>query len=445
LIRPIDSKSAEGGFARFRLHPSLLRAVAAAGFTEPRPIQVQTIPACMKGEDVMGLAQTGTGKTAAFALPILQRLLEEPGAGPLVLILSPTRELAHQIDAEFRTLAKFTKIRSTTIFGGVSASRQIQALRGRPEIVVGCPGRILDLLNQRKLDLSQVETLVLDEADQMFDMGFLPDVKRILRAVPDDAQRLLFSATMPQAIRDLAASMLHRPHVVELAHTSPAERIDHYLCPTPQDRKRELLDAVLDEDDCETAIVFTRTKHRAKRLAQQLAKRGLRAVGLQGNMSQPQRDRAMNGFRDGKFDVLVATDIAARGLDVAGVSYVINFDPPSTAEIYTHRIGRTGRSGESGIACTFVTAEDAAWVRATERVLKQRIPLRRYPGFEDEVLVAPANGARQRSANGRDSANPDARGASHAGPGRSRRRRSRRPGSGSAGASGRRRSSRRRG
>jgi ATP-dependent RNA helicase RhlE len=365
-----------------------MRGLAAVGFEDPRPIQVETIPACLEGRDVMGLAQTGTGKTAAFALPILQRLIEEPGAGPLVLILSPTRQLAHQIDAEFQRLAKFTKITSTTIFGGVSQSKQIAALRKRPEIVVGCPGRVLDLLQQRRLDLSQVETLVLDEADQMFDMGFLPDVKRILSRVPEDAQRLLFSATMPKAIRDLASSMLHKPHLVELAHTSPADRIDHFLCPTSQGQKRELLDRVLGEDDCESAIVFTRTKHRAKRLAKQLAAQGLRAIALQGNMSQPQRDRAMRGFRERQFDILVATDIAARGLDVAGVSYVINFDPPSTAEIYTHRIGRTGRSGESGIACTFVTGEDRDWVRATERVLGQPIPLRRYDGFEAEPASA---------------------------------------------------------
>jgi len=372
----------QGGFARFRLDGALERAVAAAGFDEPRPIQNETIPACMEGRDVMGLAQTGTGKTAAFALPILQRLIEEPGRGPLVLILAPTRELALQIDAEIRMLAKFTSIKTMTIFGGVSAHRQIQALRGRPEIVVGCPGRVLDLLAQRHLVLSDVETLVLDEADHMFDMGFLPDIKRILSALPNDRQNLLFSATMPKAIRELASRILHHPHVVELAHTAPAERIEHFLCPTSQGRKRELLDRVLGEDDCKTAIVFTRTKHRAKRMALQLQKQGLRAIALQGNMSQPQRDRAMSGFREGRFDILVATDIAARGLDVAGVDYVINFDPPSTPETYTHRIGRTGRSEESGKACTFVTNEDRAWVRDTERVLGSPIALRKYPGFE---------------------------------------------------------------
>ncbi len=396
MIRPYDAAPEGSGFATFRLAPPLLRAVAEAGFDTPRPIQTATIPACLAGRDVMGLAQTGTGKTAAFALPILQRLLERPGDGPRALVLSPTRELARQIDAEFHALARFTKLHSTTVFGGVATGRQVAALRRRPEVVVGCPGRVLDLLQQGALDLSRVETLVLDEADQMFDMGFLPDVKRIVGSVPKNAQRLLFSATMPSAVRDLADALLHEPHVVELAPARPAETIDHYLCPTSTDRKRELLDVVLADEACRTAIVFTRTKHRARKLARELEQQGRRAIALQGNMSQPQRDRAMQGFRDGAFDILVATDIAARGLDVAGVSHVINFDPPSTPEIYTHRIGRTGRSGASGVAYTLVTSEDRAWARATERVLGQEIPLRRYDGFDagrpplDRAAAAPA-------------------------------------------------------
>jgi superfamily II DNA/RNA helicase len=391
---------AESGFDRFELDSLLTRGLEAAGFHEPRPIQVETIPACLEGQDVMGLAQTGTGKTAAFALPILQRLIEEPGAGPLVLVLAPTRELAIQIDAEIRLLAKFTQIETVTIFGGVTASSQIRTLKRRPQIVVGCPGRVLDLLQQRRLDLSQVETLVLDEADHMFDMGFLPDIKRILAALPKDRQNLLFSATMPGAIRELAGRILNEPHVVELAIEAPAERIEHALYPVAEGRKRDLLDRLLSEDDCRTAIVFTRTKHRAKRLALQLSKQGLRAVALQGNMSQGQRDRAMGGFRDGRFDILVATDIAARGLDVAGVDYVINFDPPSTPETYTHRIGRTGRSDESGKACTLVTREDRGWVRDTERVLGSPITRRQFPGFEKEDLSAAGSGNGNRSGGG---------------------------------------------
>jgi len=390
---------AESGFDRFRLDAALTRGLQTAGFREPRPIQTGTIPACLEGRDVMGLAQTGTGKTAAFALPILQWLIEEPGEGPLVLILAPTRELATQIDAEIRTLAKFTDIKTVTVFGGMTARVQIQALRRRPQIVVGCPGRVLDLMQQRQLDLSQIETLVLDEADHMFDMGFLPDIRKILAALPNDRQNLLFSATMPKAIRELADRVLHEPHVVELAHTAPAEGIDHALYPIAEGRKRQLLDRILAEDDCETALVFTRTKHRAKRLALQLLRQGHRAVALQGNMSQPQRDRAMSGFRQRRFDILVATDIAARGLDVAGIDYVINFDPPSTPETYTHRIGRTGRSEASGKACTFVTREDSAWVRETERVLGARLPLREFPGFERETLATGSRSDRPKPTN----------------------------------------------
>ncbi len=378
---------AENGFDRFRLDSNLTRAIAAARFTTPRPIQAETIPACLEGRDVMGLAQTGTGKTAAFALPILQRLIEEPGPGPLALIVAPTRELAMQIDAEIRSLARNTKIKTLTVFGGVSIGNQIRALRHRPEIVVGCPGRLLDLMQSRQLDLSEVETLVLDEADHMFDMGFLPDIKRILAALPKDRQNLLFSATMPREIWTLARKVLRDPHVVELAPSAPAERIEHALYPVPEGRKKELLDRVLAEDDCGSAIVFTRTKHRAKRMALQLSKQGFRAVALQGNMSQAQRDRAMNGFREGRFDILVATDIAARGLDVAGIDYVINFDPPSTPETYTHRIGRTGRSDESGKACTFVTQADRGWVRDTERMLGAPIPRVQTPGFECGALA----------------------------------------------------------
>jgi len=382
----------------------------------------------------MGLAQTGTGKTAAFALPILQRLLERPGHGPLALVLAPTRELAIQIEAEVRTLAKFTGIQTVAIFGGVPARKQIQALRRRPEIAIGCPGRVLDLRQQGALDLSRVETLVLDEADHMFDMGFLPDVKKILAMLPRDRQNLLFSATMPKAIRELSERILGEPHVVEIAHTLPVERIEHALYPIAESGKRALLDHLLAENGRETAIVFTRTKHRAKRLALQLSKQGRRAVALQGNMSQPQRDRAMNGFRASRFDILVATDIAARGLDVAGIGTVINFDPPSTPDTYTHRIGRTGRSGASGKACTFVTRDDAPWVHAVERVLGSPIPRCHVPGFDREEL--PTGSPRNRPRGGSAGERRDAR--TPAGPraasGRVPRRGSRRRRAGARGA-----------
>lgn len=418
----------EGGFAPFRLDSKLVRGLEAAGFSSPRPIQVDTIPAALEGRDVMGLAQTGTGKTAAFALPILQRLVEEPGDGPLALILAPTRELAIQIDAEIRLLAKFTDIQSVTIFGGVSATAQIKQLRRRPEIVVGCPGRVLDLLNRGVLDLAEVETLVLDEADHMFDMGFIPDIKRILKSLPADRQNLLFSATMPTAIRSLAHGILRDPHVVELAHTAPTERVEHALCPIAESSKKDLLERVLSNEECQSAIVFTRTKHRAKRMALQLAKQGLRAVALQGNMSQGQRDRAMEGFRKGKFDILVATDIAARGLDVAGIDYVINYDPPSTPETYTHRIGRTGRSEATGKAFTFITGEDRAWVRDTERVLGAPIPRLRLPGFDTGEKAGASASKPSPSSRG----NRNGRGAG-SGPSRSRSRSESTEGSGGEG------------
>jgi len=377
------------GFDRFELHESLMRGIHAAGFENPRPIQAETIPAGLDGRDVLGLAQTGTGKTAAFALPLLDQLLDVRAKGPRALVLAPTRELATQIADEIRVLAKYTRLKQLTIYGGVSMRGQVNALRNHPEIIVGCPGRVLDLLRQGVLRLDWIETLVLDEADHMFDMGFLPDIRRILSKMPSDRQNLLFSATMPKEIRRLADDLLTDPHVVELADQTPASTIDHALYPVSESRKRDLLDHILEGDECDSAIVFTRTKHRAKRLAEQLTKSGHRAVALQGNMSQSQRDRAMGGFRQRRFDILVATDIAARGIDVSDVSHVINFDVPNTPEAYTHRIGRTGRSEQNGIACTFITVEDRAWVRATERMIGSPIPRERVPGFEPDPNEKP--------------------------------------------------------
>jgi len=411
------------GFDRFGLDSSILRGVRAAGFVEPRRIQVDTIPAVLAGRDVLGLAQTGTGKTAAFALPLLDRLVRRRRRGPRVLVLAPTRELATQIDAEIRSLARFTQLRVVTIYGGVSAHGQIQALRRHPEIVVGCPGRILDLIGRRELRLGEVESVVIDEADHMFDMGFLPDLRRILATLPPQRQNLLFSATMPAEIRGLANGLLQNPRVVELAKSGPAGTIDHALVSVREDRKRDLLESILKEDACRSAIVFTRTKHRAKRLAQQLDKAGHRAVGLQGNMSQGQRDRAMQGFRKRRFDVLVATDIAARGIDVQGVSHVINFDVPSTPDAYTHRIGRTGRAEREGRALTFVTHNDAAWLRATERKLGNSIPRRTVAGFE-AASSEPGNGHGPSRQTGRRGATAPSRSGDTARPRGRRRRRS---------------------
>ena len=368
------------GFGDFQLSTAVVNALEDSGYRTPRPIQCETIPACLSGRDVIGLAQTGTGKTAAFAAPILHRLASEESRGTRVLILAPTRELATQIEREISVLARYTDVSTLTVFGGVPIRQQSRRLDAGPDIVVGCPGRVLDHLQRGAMDSSGIDTLVIDEADHMFDMGFQRDLKRIVAKLPKRRQNLLFSATMPRAIRDLANGLLSNPHVVDLPSTSPNERIEHFLYAVPEEGKDDLLNRVLSEDDCTTAIVFMRTKHRAKRTAQQLKERGRRAVALQGNMSQSQRDRAMAGFREGRFDILVATEIAARGLHVAGVDYVVNFDVPSTPNSYTHRIGRAGGSQASGRACTFITPSDRSWLRDTERVLGQRIPTRRSTG-----------------------------------------------------------------
>ena len=402
-----DANPGRNDFDRFDLHPKLRQGLTAAGYTTPRPIQHETLSHSLESRDILGLAQTGTGKTAAFAIPILDLLLQDPAPGPGALILAPTRELAAQIDEEIRVLARFTNLTTVTLFGGVKQRGQEAALRKRPDILVGCPGRVLDLLQQKVLRVDTVDMLVIDEADHMFDMGFLPDVRKILACLPEERQTMLFSATMPRAIRGLAEEVLTGPHCVELASQAPAETIEHALLPVAESRKRELLEHLLAEAKGQSAIVFTRTKHRARRLARQLAQAGHRAEGLQGNMSQPQRERTMRGFREGRFDILVATDIAARGIDVSDVSQVINFDVPNTAEAYTHRIGRTGRSDTAGRARTFVTADDEAWVRATERMIGHPIERRAVPGFEGQGEGAtprrsgrrnqPSGGRRRRS------------------------------------------------
>jgi len=395
-----NTNESVAGFKHFDLDPVLQRGIAAAGFVDPRPIQTQAVPAALEGRDVLGLAQTGTGKTAAYALPVLERLLAGRKPGPRVLVLAPTRELAAQISDEIRTLARFTRIKVATVFGGVSAHRQRSVLNKRPEIVVACPGRLLDLMQQGVLRLDRVETLIIDEADHMFDMGFLPDIRRILATLPEERQNLLFSATMPQEIRSLAEGILRHPHVVDVAHSRPLSTIEHALYPVDSTRKLALLDRILDEDELTSAIVFTRTKHRARKIARQLEGAGHRAVALQGNMSQGQRERAMDGFRKRRFDVLVATDIAARGIDVQQVSHVVNFDMPNTTDAYTHRIGRTGRSDRQGKAYTFVTAEDHDLVFKVEKRLGAPIPRREVHGIESIPFPHRRSGNRASQPNG---------------------------------------------
>lgn len=330
----------------------------------------------------MGLAQTGTGKTAAFVLPILQLLLKGPRGKLRALIISPTRELAEQTHSAIALLASQTGLRSLTLYGGVSPQPQINRLRSGVEIAVACPGRLLDLMNQNKVSLNSIEILVLDEADRMFDMGFLPDIRRILAALPRERQTLLFSATMPREIRALATDILHRPVTVEVGDLGPVETVSHAVYPVEQTRKTETLLALLRHSGNGQVLIFTRTKHRAKKLAQQLLQAGVSATSLQGNLSQNRRQEAMENFRSGRVKVMVATDIAARGIDVSQITHVINFDMPDTADAYTHRTGRTGRMEKLGTALSLVTQEDYSMIRTIERLLGRSLERRKIPGFE---------------------------------------------------------------
>jgi ATP-dependent RNA helicase RhlE len=372
-------------FTTFSFHPSVAAGVVAAGYEDPTPIQMQAIPSVMAGRDVMGLAQTGTGKTAAFALPLLHRLMQGPRGVVRALIIAPTRELAEQINDATQLLGRQTRLKSITVYGGVGVNPQIEKLRKGVEIVVACPGRLLDHINQGTIDLSRLELLVLDEADQMFDMGFLPDIRRILAKLPRQRQTLLFSATMPAEIRGLAREILSDPVTVQVDNVAPAATVAHALYPVGQHLKTPLLLELLRHTDTESVLIFTRTKHRAKRVGEQLEKAGYRAASLQGNLSQNRRQAAMEGFRSGSFQILVATDIAARGIDVSQVSHVINYDIPDTTEAYIHRIGRTGRAARSGDAFTMVTDEDTAMVRAIERALGSQLERRTVDGFDYKV------------------------------------------------------------
>jgi ATP-dependent RNA helicase RhlE len=369
-------------FSNFDFHPNVAAGVKAIGYLKPTPIQEQAIPPVLKGHDVMGLAQTGTGKTAAFALPILDRLIQGPRGHVRALIVAPTRELAEQIHEAFVSLGKPTRLRSVTIYGGVGANPQVRSLRGGVEIAVACPGRLLDHINQRTIDLSHVEVLVLDEADRMFDMGFLPDVRKIIKHLPSRRQTLLFAATMPDDVRKLAHEILRAPVTVQVNYAAPISTVAHALYPVEQHLKTALLLELLRHTDTGSVLIFARTKHRAKRLGQQLENAGYRAASLQGNLSQNRRQSALDGFRAGSYQILVATDIAARGIDVASISHVINYDMPDTVDAYTHRIGRTGRAAKTGDAFTFMTREDGEMVRSIERVLGKRVERRTLDGFD---------------------------------------------------------------
>ena len=372
-------------FNQFNLDARLDASIKRAGYQQPTPIQESAIPVAMAGHDLIGTSQTGTGKTAAFVLPILHKLLKGHGKRMRALIITPTRELAEQIHETIGNFKQGTNIRSVSIYGGVGANPQIDALRRGVEIVVACPGRLLDHIQNGHANLKGVEVLVLDEGDRMLDMGFLPDIKRILTHLPAQRQTMLFSATFPKEIERLAAQTLRNPKRVAIGLARPAHTVAHTLYPVPHHLKKGLLVKLLKQTDTNSVLIFTRTKHRAQRLAIQITRAGYRATSLHGNRTQGQRKAALKGFKNGNYQIMVATDIAARGLDIENISHVINFDMPDTADAYIHRIGRTGRAKRKGDAFTLITPDDDALVRRIEKIMKQKLPRHTLPDYDYSV------------------------------------------------------------
>ncbi|WP_414471747.1 DEAD/DEAH box helicase [Microvirga sp. M2] len=371
-------------FTDFGLAQPILKALAAEGYEKPTPIQAQTIPYAMEGRDVCGIAQTGTGKTAAFALPILHRLSQNPKPrkpkSPRVLVLSPTRELSGQIADSFKAYGRNLRLTTEVVFGGVTISRQEKALANGIDVLVATPGRLIDLVDRKSLFLRDIEILVLDEADQMLDLGFIHALKRIVTLLPKDRQSLFFSATMPKTISTLADSFLRDPaHVAVTPVATTAERVDQSVIFVPTNRKQVLLETLLRDPAIDRVLVFTRTKHGADKVVRGLDKAGIVGAAIHGNKSQPQRERALAGFRDGSCRVLVATDIAARGIDVEGVSHVINYDLPNVPESYVHRIGRTARAGASGLAISFCNDEEKAYLKDIEKLTRLKVPVMPLP------------------------------------------------------------------
>ena len=370
-------------FTSFKLHPDLLRGVKELGFTRPTPIQVDAIPPAIAGRDVLACAMTGSGKTAAFLLPILQRLVSRPRGTTRALILTPTRELAAQILQELEELAVHTPITAAAIFGGVSMGPQEHAFRSGVDILVATPGRLLDHLRHPYAKLDRIEHLVLDEADRMLDMGFLPDIRRVLKYLPTKRQTLFFSATMPAPIVTLTREMLRDPATINLERkAAPAVGITQAVYPVPQELKSTLLFTLLQRGIMREALIFTRTKHRANRVWEFLTKRGVNAARIHGNRSQAQRTDALDGFKTGRYRVLVATDIAARGIDVEALGHVVNFDVPAQSEDYIHRVGRTARAELTGEAFTFVSPEETDDLRAIERAIGKPLPRVTLPDFD---------------------------------------------------------------
>ncbi|HEU4343918.1 MAG TPA: DEAD/DEAH box helicase [Candidatus Binatia bacterium] len=387
-------------FSRLGLSPKVLDGAHAAGYTDPTPIQLRAIPVVMSGRDVIGAAQTGTGKTAAFALPILSRLGQH---GALrALVLEPTRELAAQVETAIRDYGRFTNLRTAVLFGGTGYGRQDQMLRQGVDILIATPGRLLDQMKRGMVRLNEIEILVLDEADRMLDMGFLPDVRRVIERCPRARQTMLFSATLPPEIEQLCQWALRKPETVEIGlRRSPAATVTHALYPVASDQKQALLEEILKRTDFDQVLIFCRTKHGADRVARKLYQQGHTVAVLHSNRTQRQREEALNGFRNGRYEVMVATDIAARGLDIEAISHVINFDVPHHPEDYVHRIGRTGRALSVGDAFTIMTGEDIQEVGAVERFIGQKIPRVKLEGFEYkytrllEKNPTPALGARR--------------------------------------------------
>ncbi len=397
-------------FQSLGLSAPVLRGVVDAGYNMPTPIQTAAIPVALAGRDLTGCAQTGTGKTAAFVLPLLDRLAASPSPAkrrPVrALVVCPTRELALQVEAAVRTYGKYTGLRSVAVFGGVGMGPQLQAFQRGVDIVSATPGRLLDHLGRGTLDLSRVEVLVLDEADRMFDMGFINDIRKIVAKLPNNRQTLLFSATMPPAIRELASSIQRQPEMVEVGQRrNPAASVTQYVYPVAQTQKMDLLLHVLRTEPVENVLVFSRTKHRANRITKKLEQRGIAAAAIHSNRSQNQRQRALADFKRGDVQVLVATDIAARGIDVDGISHVVNFDTPNQAEDYIHRIGRTGRADATGDALTFVSADEEDYLRQIEKHTGRRFERSTYADFSYDTSAEPMAPPKTqgRSGNGRGS------------------------------------------
>ncbi len=408
----VTAAATDSSFAALGLIPELLRAIADQGYTQPTPIQLKAIPPILQRRDVMGAAQTGTGKTAGFTLPLLQLMAPQannslsPARHPLrVLILTPTRELAAQVEESVRIYSKYLPLRSTVVFGGVDIGPQMKALHAGVEIVVATPGRLLDHLHQRSINLSHVEFLVLDEADRMLDMGFIPDIKRILTVLPPRRQNLLFSATFPEEVRRLARELLQAPVMIEVApRNAPAELVTHQVYLVPALRKRALLVNLIRSRDMRQALVFVRMKRDANRLARQLQQDGVAAKEIHSDRTQAERMQALDEFKQGKCPVLVATDIAARGLDIEELPFVVNYELPHTPEDYVHRIGRTGRAGLAGEAISLVAPEEHKFLEDIERMLKRKLPRAAAPESSHEGRHAPRGNESRHDRGGRSHA-----------------------------------------